>query len=220
MKTTQTSRVFLVDDHPVVRQGLTRLIAQEEDLEVCGEAESEVEALDRISAVRPDLVVVDLSLSTGDGIDLIKSLHARDPRLPLLVLTMYEESFYAERAMRAGARGFLTKGDASRLVVDAIRHLLRGEIYVCESVAPKLMKKLITGSAGDEDPVTCLSDRELQVFRLIGQGRSTQEIADEIGLSVKTIETYRANIKRKLDLRDGRKLVEYAIRWVVNHNGR
>jgi len=212
-------RIFLVDDHPIVRQGLARLISQERDLEVCGEADQQYEALRRIMDERPDLVVVDLSLASGDGVDLIKSLGEQLPHLPILVLTMHTESFFAERALRAGARGYLTKGDASESVVKAIRQLLAGEIYVCERVAPTLMKKLISGASEGEDPVARLSDRELQVFRLIGQGRGTQEIADEIHLSVKTIETYRANIKRKLDLKDARKLTEYAIRWNVAHGG-
>ena len=213
---SQPAKVYLVDDHPIVRQGLTMLISHEEDLTVCGESDSQFMANQEIEKLKPDLVVVDLALRVGDGIELIKALRASDQHLPILVLTMHEDAFYAERAMRAGARGYLTKGDASKQVIPAIRQLLSGDIYVCNRVAPKLMKRLVAGPQKDDDPVSQLSDRELQVFRLIGNGEGTQQIADDIGLSVKTIETYRANIKRKLDLEDARRLVEYAIRWTVS----
>ena len=212
-----TIKVFLVDDHPIVRQGLARLIAQESGMTVCGEAEDAPAALRGIDEERPDIAIIDLSLRSGDGIELIKSLRFRFPDLPVLVLTMHEEFFYAERALRAGALGFLTKQEASDNVLTAIRKLLDGEIYVSDRLSPRLLKRLLTGEGDSGDPpVARLSDRELQVFKLIGLGRGTQEIADALHLSVKTIETYRAHIKDKLDLRDARELLQYAIRWSLS----
>lgn len=209
--------VFLVDDHPIVRQGLARMIASEPDLAVCGEAADPPTAIDKISKLKPSLAIIDLSLGSGDGIDLIKSIRAQDPSLPVLVLTMHEESFYAERALRAGAMGFLTKSEASEHVITAVRRLLNGEMYVSDCVSPRLMKRLITGQPDEEGlSISRLSDRELQVFTLIGQGLGTQEIADELSLSVKTIETYRAHVKKKLDIKDARGLIQYAVRWVLS----
>jgi len=215
------ARVLIVDDHPIVRQGLKQLIDAEPDLVFCGEAESAPAAVRAVGEVKPDLVIVDLHLRTGDGLDLVKSIRSAHPQLPVLVLTMHDESFYAERAFRAGARGFLTKREAHENVIDAIRRLLAGEIYISERVSPALLRKLITGESGPGkgDPVDRLSDRELQVFRLIGEGLASQEIADELNLSVKTIETYRAHIKEKLGLEDARKLVQSAIRWVISQQG-
>ena len=211
-------RVLLVDDHPIVRQGLARLISQEADLEVCGEAGDVPAALQAVGDLSPDIVVADLSLKEGSGIDLIKTLRSQSSDIPILVLTMHEESFYAERALRAGARGYLTKQEASEKILTAIRQVVLGEIYVSDRLSPKLLQRLITGAPNTDDPlVSRLSDRELQVFLLIGEGRGTQEIATQLHLSVKTIETYRAHLKEKLDLRDARELVQYAIRWVVTH---
>lgn len=215
------AKVFLVDDHPIVRRGLTQVIDPTEDLTVCGEAENAASALRGIAQAGPDIVVVDLALESGDGLELIKSIRSQFGSLPILVLTMHDEPFYAERALKAGAQGFLTKQEASEEVVDAIYRILRGETYVSERVSPDLLKRLLTGADDEEDSfVARLSDRELQVFTLIGEGHSTQEIADELHLSVKTIETYRAHIKRKLELEDSRKLVQYAIRWVISHGKR
>ena len=215
---TKPTRVLLVDDHPIVRQGLARLIGQEADLEVCGEAGDVPSAVQAVNELKPDVVVADLSLKEGSGIDLIKTLGVQASETPLLVLTMHEESFYAERALRAGARGYLTKQEASDKILTAIRQVVRGDIYVSERLSPKLLKRLITGVPDEEDPlVSRLSDRELQVFLMIGEGHGTQQIASQLNLSVKTIETYRAHLKQKLDLRDARELVQYAIRWVVSH---
>jgi len=215
---TKPTRVLLVDDHPIVRQGLARLISQEEDLDVCGEAGDVPGAIQAVNDLHPDIVVADLSLNEGSGIDLIKTLRTQSPEIPILVLTMHEESFYAERALRAGARGYLTKQEASEKILTAVRQVVRGELYVSDRLSPKLLQRLITGAPDSDDPlVSRLSDRELQVFLLIGEGRGTQEIADQLNLSVKTIETYRAHLKEKLDLKDARELVQYAIRWVVIH---
>lgn len=211
------AKVFIVDDHELLRQGLVQLIADEPDLTVCGEAEDAPAALRMISQVHPDIVVIDLSLKEGDGIELIKMIKAGHRNLPVLVLTMHEESFYAERALRAGALGYLTKQEASESVLVAIRRLLQGELYLSDRLSPALLQKLITGSTTEgETLVSRLSDRELQVFVRIGEGCSTQEIADQLHLSVKTIETYRAHIKEKLGMRDARELVRYAMRWTIN----
>jgi DNA-binding NarL/FixJ family response regulator len=215
---TKSTRVLLVDDHPIVRQGLARLISAEADLDVCGEAGDVPSAVQAVNELKPDVVVADLSLKEGSGIDLIKTLSSQSSTVPILVLTMHEESFYAERALRAGARGYLTKQEASEKILSAIRHVVRGDIYVSDRLSPKLLKRLITGSPDEDDPLVArLSDRELQVFLLIGEGHGTQQIASQLNLSVKTIETYRAHLKEKLGLRDARELVQYAIRWVVSH---
>ena len=215
---TKPTRVLLVDDHPIVRQGLARLISHEADLDVCGEAGDVPSAIQAVNDLKPDVVVADLSLKEGSGIDLIKTLGTQSSEIPILVLTMHEESFYAERALRAGARGYLTKQEASDKILTAIRQVVRGDIYVSERLSPKLLKRLISGAPDEEDPlVSRLSDRELQVFLMIGEGHGTQQIASQLNLSVKTIETYRAHLKEKLDLRDARELVQYAIRWVVSH---
>lgn len=210
------ARVLIVDDHELVRQALTQLISDEPDLEVCGSAENVPAALRKVSEHDPDMIVLDLSLQGGDGIDLIKAVRGQQRHLPILVVTMHSESFYAERAFRAGASGYLTKEEASEKILVAIRTVLRGELYVSERLSPFLLQRLITGNPGTgESLVTKLSDRELQVFLRIGEGRSTQETASNLNLSVKTIETYRGNIKEKLGLRDARELIQYAIRWTM-----
>jgi DNA-binding NarL/FixJ family response regulator len=211
--------VVIVDDHPIVRQGLSQLLMQEPDFHVCGEAEDHPTAVRLAGELKPHLMIVDLSLKSGDGIDLIKALRALQPDLPILVLSMHDEIHYVERALRAGALGYLTKQEASTKVVPAARHVLNGEIFLSDKVSPSLLKKLLSGGADEGEPVASrLSDREMQVFRLIGDGDSTQEIADRLSLSVKTIETYQAHIKDKLDLRDSRKLVQFAIRWALSND--
>ena len=214
----KVNRILIVDDHELVRQALTQLISDEPDMEVCGEAATVPAALRAISECKPDMIVLDLTLQDGDGIDLIKTVRGEQRHLPLLVVTMHAESFYAERAFRAGAIGYLTKEEASEKVIVAIRTVLRGELYVSDRLSPFLLQRLITGNAGaGESLVSRLSDRELQVFLRVGEGRSTQEIASGLNLSVKTIETYRGNIKEKLGLRDARELIQYAIRWSMSN---
>lgn len=208
--------VVLVDDHPIVRQGLAQLIMQEPDLRVCGEAEDEATARRLVAQMLPQLVIVDLSLKSGDGFALIKNLRADHPAIPVLVLSMHDEIHYIERALRAGALGYLTKQEASTKILPAIRQVLRGEIFLSDHVSPTLVKRLLSGEAGEDEPIVArLSNRELQVLRMIGEGLGTQEIADRLNLSVKTIETYQAHIKDKLELRDSRKLVQFAIRWIL-----
>ncbi len=207
--------VLIVDDHPIVRQGLAQLIDQEHDLRVCGQAEDAYEAMQAIKELNPDLAVVDISLKDTSGIELIKDIKVHFPGLPVLTLSMHDEGVYAERALRAGARGYVMKQEATERVVTAIRRVLSGEMYVSEGVAAKMVSKLVAGPAQTGgSPVDRLSDRELEVFRLIGAGYGTREMAEKLHLSVKTIETYRAHIKEKLDLIDANELLRTAINWV------
>jgi DNA-binding NarL/FixJ family response regulator len=207
--------VLIVDDHPVVRQGLAQLINQEKDLEVRGYAEDAFQAMQAIKDVRPDMVIVDISLKDTSGMDLIKDLKIQYPNLPILILSMHDESLYAERALRAGARGYIMKHEATERVITAIRRVLAGEIYVSDSMAAKMVSKLATGiTPKSASPVESLSDRELEVFRLIGEGHKTRDVADKLHLSVKTIETYRAHIKEKLGFKDGNELFRFAVEWV------
>lgn len=207
-------RIVIVDDHPIVRQGLAQLIDQEDDLHICGQAEDAHEAMRAIRQLNPDLVIVDISLRTTSGIDLIKDIKAQFPTLPVLTLSMHDEALYAERALRAGARGYIMKQEAPAEVVAAIRRVLAGTTYVSQGMAAKMVSKIVTGP-GEKgaSPVDRLSDRELEVFRLIGEGYGTREMADKLYLSVKTIETYRAHIKEKLNLQDANQLLRAAIRW-------
>jgi len=207
--------VLIVDDHPVVRQGLALLINQEKDLEVRGYAEDAFQAMQAIKDVRPDMVIVDISLKDTSGMDLIKDVKIQYPNLPILILSMHDESLYAERALRAGAKGYIMKHEATERVITAIRRVLAGEIYVSDSMAAKMVSKLATGiTPPSTSPVEGLSDRELEVFRLIGEGHKTRDVAEKLHLSVKTIETYRAHIKEKLGFRDGNELFRFAVEWV------
>jgi len=211
------SKVLLVDDHPIVREGLARLIRQEPDLEVCGEAPDEPAAWALIIAHSPEVVVVDLSLRSGDGLELIKRIRGEFPKIAILVLSMHDELYFIERSLRAGAWGYLTKQEASDKVLTAIRTVLGGQIFVGDRLSPALLKRLLDGGAEEDSIIGHLSDRELQVFQLIGSGHGTQEIAAALHLSVKTIETYQAHIREKLNLKDSRKLVQFAVRWTVEH---
>jgi DNA-binding NarL/FixJ family response regulator len=211
------STVFLVDDHPIVRQGLALLINREPDLAVCGDAEETGTALRRIEELKPDLVVVDISLNGPDGLDLLKSIRTRHPALPVLMLSMLDESMYAERALRDGASGYIMKQEATELVLVAIRRILGGEIYVSDRMANRMLHRFVGGNQEGlpRSPIADLTDRELEVFRLIGEGRGTRQIAEELHLSVKTVESYQAHIKEKLALKNGRELVQRAIQWKV-----
>ncbi len=205
-------RVLIVDDHPIVRQGLRRLIDQEEDLSVCGEAEDVKEARDAIQALSPDAVILDISLKNSDGVDLLKELRIRRLKTPVLVLSMHDESIYAERLLSAGANGYIMKQEASDRFLAALREVLSGGIYVSDAVRSKIANSAATEDVVD-DPIARLSNRELQVFNLIGQGLSTREIADKLNLSVKTIESHRLTIKEKLNIDSATQLVRYAVRW-------
>jgi DNA-binding NarL/FixJ family response regulator len=210
------TRIFVVDDHPIVRQGLALLIEREFDLAICGDAEEANAALAAIAAARPDILIVDISLNGPDGLELLKNVRIRHPQLPVLILSMHDESLYAERALRAGARGYIMKQEATEKVLVAVRRILKGEIYVSERVGSKMLQNYVSGErAGKPSSIAELSDRELEVFRLIGEGHSTRRIAEELHLSVKTVETYQAHIKEKLSLRSGRELVQHAIQWSI-----
>jgi DNA-binding NarL/FixJ family response regulator len=214
-------RVLVVDDHPIVRQGLSQLINQEPDLMVCGQAEDARTALDAIDPSQPDILIVDVSLDGPDGIELLKTIRAKDARLPVLILSMHDESLYAERALRAGANGYIMKQEATERVLVAIRQILGGEVYVSERMAKKMVQQFIGGSGVSQRSfIDQLTDRELEVFRLIGQGHGTRQIAEELHLSVKTVESYYAHIKEKLFLKNGRELVQHAVQWIESGNPR
>lgn len=211
-------RILIVDDHPIVRQGLKRLIDQEEDLSVCGEAEDVKEARNAIEAMSPDAVILDISLKNSDGVDLIKELRLRRIKTPVLVLSMHDESIYAERLLSAGANGYIMKQEASDQFLAALRGVLSGDIWVSNAVREKMAKSAAAEDAV-ADPISRLSNRELQVFNLIGQGLSTREIAGKLNLSVKTIESHRLTIKDKLNIDSATQLVRYAVRWTEGQTG-
>ena len=208
-------RVLIVDDHPIFRAGIIQLIDQEPDLTICGEAEHSAKALEVIAVCRPDIAVIDVTLKGRDGVELMKDLKVRHPDLPVLMLSMHDESLYAERALRAGARGYIMKQETTDKVLVAIRRILSGSVYLSDSMA----ERMLTQYVGQKTPVSSspmeqLSDRELQVFRLLGQGRGTREIAEELHLGRSTIESHRANIKRKLKLQNATALLQHAVQWV------
>jgi DNA-binding NarL/FixJ family response regulator len=221
LKPDGKTRIVIVDDHPLVRERLIELIDREADLEVCGEAEDRAEALELTDQTRPEMAIVDLNLKSSLGIELIKDLQVRNPQLLILVVSMQDEIIYAERCIRAGARGYITKQQASRHVLQAIRKVLAGDLYVSEAVSNQLLSRSIGRRAGADFvlSITLLADRELQVFELIGKGHSTRQIADSLTLDVKTIETYRGRIKEKLALKDSSELLQRAIAWVHHRAG-
>ncbi|HEY2952636.1 MAG TPA: response regulator transcription factor [Verrucomicrobiae bacterium] len=209
------SRVLLIDDHPILRQGLGQLINQETDLTVCGEAEDAAKAFDAVVSLNPDVAVIDISLKNGNGIELIKNIKACYPDLPILVLSMHDESLYAERALRAGSLGYVMKDEAIEQVLVAIRHVMAGEIFLSNEMKAKMLQQLAVGRGKVvTSPIEQLTDRELQVFRLIGEGRSTRQIAEELHLSIRTVEAYREYIKDKLSLKNATELVQHAFHWV------
>ena len=212
-------KVFLIDDHPIVRQGLALFIDREPDLMVCGEADGATSALQAIREAAPDFVVLDISLDGPDGLELLKTLRVRYPTLPVLVLSMHDEAVYAERALRAGANGYIMKQEATDRVLTAIRHILSGDVYLSDRLTKRMLQQFVNGSVSPRDPLAKLSDRELEVYRLIGAGHSTRQIADELHVSTKTIESYQAHIKEKLALRNARELVQHAVEWSVNAKG-
>lgn len=208
------TRILLVEDHPVVRDGLAEAIKREPDLDVCGVAEDRAEALRVVEKTAPDLVVIDLLLKGSSGLELIKDLNARWPRLPILVVLMQDENLYAERVLRAGARGYITKQQATHTILAAIRKVLAGGIYLSEKMSSSVLARLVAKPIGACDSLTDgLSDREMQVFELTGLGLSTREIAQRLHLDVKTVESYRARLKDKLKLNSGSELLQLAIRW-------
>jgi DNA-binding NarL/FixJ family response regulator len=214
----QKKTVFIVDDHPLLRQGLALLVNRERDLIVCGEAEEAQTAMREIAAQRPDILIADISLNGPDGLELLKNLRTLYPSLPVLILSMHDESIYAERALRARANGYIMKAEATEKVLVAVRRILGGDIYLSDRMANKLLHQYISGASGDiNSRLSTLSDRELEVFRLIGEGCSTRQIAQKLHLSVKTVETYQAHIKDKLSLHSGRELVQHAIQSNISN---
>jgi DNA-binding NarL/FixJ family response regulator len=208
-------RVLLVDDHAVVRFGMAQLINRESDLVVCAEEEDAANALTAIGKLKPDLVIADISLKHSSGLELMRSVKSQYPKLPVLVVSTHDESIYAEIAFRAGALGYLMKSGALENVVPAIRRVLSGNIYVSDTLAAKMLQQQVRGRPDlQESPVKGLSDRELEVFQLIGQWKKTSEIAKELHLSIKTIEYYREQIKQKLDLKNSAELTQHATAWV------
>jgi DNA-binding NarL/FixJ family response regulator len=208
-------RVFILDDHPMMRQGLCQLIEAEPDLSVCGEAETAGNAFEAIAALKPDLVLADISLPDKNGLELIKDVQSITPGLPVLVISMHDESLYAERVLRAGGRGYIMKQEGGKKLMQAIRQVLSGQIYVSEKMSAKILE-LLSGRRAEAEgaPVGKLTDREFEVFQLIGQGKSTKEIAAGLHLSAKTVEVHRINIKQKLNVKSAPELIRYAVRWI------
>jgi len=212
---TPRKRLFIVDDHPMMRTGLTQLIDNEPDLKVCGDADTARLAFDAVRNLKPDLVLLDISLPDKSGLELIKDFKAVMPELLILAVSMHDESLYAERVLRAGGRGYILKQEGGKKILLAIRQVLSGQVYVSEKMSARILEIFSgrrTQAAGS--PVERLSDREFEVFQLIGQGKSTREIAGHLNLSIKTIEVHRANIKDKLGLKNSTDLVHFAIRWI------
>jgi DNA-binding NarL/FixJ family response regulator len=214
-------RVLIVDDHPIVRQGLRRVMENEEDLVVCGEAETARDARAAIKEQDPDVIIADISLKQGDGIELVRDVRAHHPQLPILVLSMHDEAIYAERMLSAGANGYIMKQAASEQFLVALRRVLDGGIYVSEAVGNNMIQKFAAGGSYiSANPIDRLSNRELQILHMIGKGMSTRETAHSLNLSIKTVESHRQRIKRKLNLSTGTQLVQYAVNWFTGREGR
>lgn len=216
----QRHGVFLVEDHPITRAGLAALIGRESDLFICGQADSAPEALDQIARLKPSLVISDIALKTSNGLELMKNLMVMCPEVPILVMSMHDESLYAERAIRAGARGYIMKREAAEKILPAIRAILNGDFYLSEPMKGKLLSGIVRNRKNEPAafPLDTLSDRELEVFQLIGNGFTTREIAQRLNLSTKTIDSYREHLKLKLGLESGAELVRRAIRWTRFEN--
>jgi DNA-binding NarL/FixJ family response regulator len=212
------AKILIVDDHPVVREGLSLQLATQPDLVVCGEAEDIPGALQQAAATKPDLVIVDITLKNGSGLDLIRRLRARDEQVKLLVWSMHPENLYAERVIRAGAQGYLHKGQATSKLLEAIRTVLAGRVFISGDMTDLLLKRVVGAKQGDElSPIERLSDRELEAFKLMGEGLTTERIAARMFVSPKTVETYRARIKDKLGLNNVTELVQRATQWVIEN---
>lgn len=210
-----TTRIYIVDDHPLVRQGLSQIVANEADMEICGEAEDSPTAMKGVGEANPDAIIVDISLKGNNGLELIKNLKAIHENIPILVFSMHDETIYAQRALRAGAKAYVMKKESPSKVVEAIRKIIKGEIYVSPSVADQVLHQIVNGPGNvSTSPVDRLTDRELEVVQLIGRGLSSREIAESLHLSVKTIESHRAHVKEKLNLRNVTELVQFSVQWV------
>ncbi|MEM9702485.1 MAG: response regulator transcription factor [Planctomycetota bacterium] len=208
-------RIYIADDHPVVRDGYSMLIRREPDLEVCGESGEGAEILRQIDALRPDLCLLDLSLKSGNGLELCKQIRSRFPNVRVLVVSMHDETLYAERVVRSGAGGYISKAEATHQLVHAIRQVLSGEVYLSQRMKERTVARSAGDLQGEGSLLDKLSDRELEVFEQIGQGRTTREIAEKLSLSPKTIESYRENLKAKLNLANSTELTRHAVHWVL-----
>ncbi len=209
-------RIFIIDDHPIFRDGIAQLINIQPDLHVCGAASSAAQALSSVAELNPDMLIVDISINGTNGIELVKSIRAQYPALPALMLSSHDENLYAERALRAGARGYLMKEAPPEKVIEAVRRVLSGALYLSDAIGARLLDTFLTGrpTGGSSSAVDQLSDRELEIFRAIGEGRSTREIAQSLILSIKTVETHRAHIKEKLKILTAPELIRAAVEWV------
>lgn len=213
-------RILLVDDHPMMRAGLAQIINQQPELAVCGEAGDPAEALAALPRCAPDLVVTDLTMPGRSGVEFVKDLLALEPRLTILVISMHDEAVYAERILRAGARGYVMKEAGAEKLLAAIRQVLSGQVYVSEKMSARLLDAMTRPPArGSHSPIGKLSDREFEVFQLIGQGKNTRDIAAQLHLSPKTVDVHRSHIKDKLELQDATALIRYAVRWVESQSG-
>ena len=219
MPSQSRHRILIVDDHPMMREGLRTLISRERDLIVCGEAETAGQALDAVAKLKPDLVLADITLPGPNGIELIKDICALQQGMLILVISMHDESLYAERVLRAGARGYIMKQESGPTMMQAIRQVLAKRIYLSDKMSARILEYLV-GKRTEASPIKRLSDREWEVFQLIGRGRSTVQIAEELHLSPKTVEAHRAHVKEKLDLRTMTELVSFASRWVETQDAR
>lgn len=217
MKQDNTCRIIIIDDYPAVRQGVMAIVAHAPDLQVCGEAADVADALQQVAALSPDVALIDISLKSGNGIDLAKRIKAEYPAVRMLVWSMFPDSLYAARALRAGALGYLNKADSTEQLLEAIRTVCQGKLYLTEATSRLLLRDVFADKGREEGAllVERLSDRELDVFRMIGEGLSTQQIAERLWLSVSTVETYRQRIKAKLNLQHGTELVHSAVQWLL-----
>ncbi|MFN6110584.1 MAG: response regulator [Planctomycetota bacterium] len=210
-------RILIVDDHPIVRDGLNLRISAESDLEVCGEAENVVQALEKVEATRPDLVIVDIALKASHGLELIEQLAAKFPQVKMLVVSGFEESLYAERAVRAGANGYLNKQESNEKLIEAIRVVMRGDCYLSEAMKQRMLARVVRRRTFGSSPAELLTNREMEIFRLIGSGMTTSAIANQLFLSPHTIDSHRENIKKKLGVRNAAELNRQAVQWVLEH---
>ncbi len=209
------TKIFIVEDHPIFRKGLAQLINNEKDLTVCGEAEDTFNAFKGFEEKKPDLVIIDITLKDRSGIDLIKDSRIKFPNMPIIVLSMHDEKIYAERTLKAGAKGYVMKQEAPETIIKAIHHVLKGNIYVSDQIATRIFSMMLDGKSRiDSSPVDLLTDRELEVFELIGQGLGTRQVAYKLNISIKTVENHRVHIKEKLSLKSAIELVQRATLWV------
>jgi len=213
-----TTRVFIVDDHPIVREGLASLLSKQPDFEICGEADDAQHALKLVDKTKPDVVTIDISLKSGDGLDLIRRIRDRDPSIRMICCSLFDEALYAERALHAGAMGYVNKHEATRTIVKAIRQVLDGKVFLSERMSDRLAHRLVGRHDSLERPIVdILSDRELEVFRMIGSGLTSDEIARKLHIGVKTVETHRRRIKKKLNLKTTAELARDAAQWALTN---